>query len=159
MYIKESKTGNPREVPANIGHVFKRFMEYQKNYLKKRERITAKITPNTLIFGNPENDFMPYMYHTFNTTWWKMMNAIGNELRGHKFSSKPYTIYSMRSTYIEDSLLKGTDIFLLSRTTGHSVDMLKKHYERLDVRERAEELTSIDYGKKKRQTKRVSLFD
>ena len=87
------------------------------------------------------------------------MKALEGELKGHKFSSRPYTIYSMRSTFIENSLLGGMDIFLLSRICGHSVDMLQRHYERIDVKERAQEITKIDYGKKKRQVVTVDLFD
>ena len=47
----------------------------------------------------------------------------------------------MRATFIEDHLLKGTDIFLLARIAGHDVKELMKSYERLDIRTRAKEIT------------------
>ena len=78
------------------------------------------------------------------------MLGVGNDLKGHKFSERNYTIYSMRSTFIEDKLLEGMDIYLLARLCGHSVTVLMKHYERLDLRTRAEEITAIDYGKRKK---------
>lgn len=80
-------------------------------------------------------------------------------LKGHKFSERPYTIYSMRSTFIENMLLSKMDIFLLSRICGHSVDMLTRHYERIDVKERAEEITKINYGARDRDKIVVNLFE
>ena len=156
--VQTSKTGQKREIPCNEGHAFRRFYNYQVAYLRKRG-LDLRVTPDTLIFGNPEKQFFPYRYSTFSSSWWKMMKALEGELKGHKFSSRPYTIYSMRSTFIENSLLGGMDIFLLSRICGHSVDMLQRHYERIDVKERAQEITKIDYGKKKRQVVTVDLFD
>ena len=84
-------------------------------------------------------------------TWRKIVDQLMSEgkLKGHKFSDRKYTLYSMRSTFIEDHLLKRTDIFLLARVSGHRVKTLMDTYERLDVRQRAEELTTIEYGKKK----------
>ena len=101
---------------------------------------------------------MPYKYSTFSASWWRMMRALDGELEGHKFSDRPYTIYSMRSTFIEDMLLRKMDIFLLSRICGHSVEMLVKHYERLDIKERAKEVTDINYGARERDRKVVDLF-
>ena len=54
----------------------------------------------------------------------------------------------MRSTFIEDHLLKGTDIFLLARIAGHDVKTLMQSYERMDIRRRAQEITSINWGAK-----------
>ena len=64
----------------------------------------------------------------------------------------------MRSTFIENMLLSKMDIFLLSRICGHSVNMLMKHYERLDVKERAEEVTKLNYGARERDKVSVNLF-
>ena len=86
------------------------------------------------------------------------MKELSGQLKGHKFSDRPYTIYSMRSTMVENGLLSGMDVFLLSRICGHSVDMLQRHYERIDVKERAEEITQINYGQKKKQTNTIDLF-
>ena len=54
------------------------------------------------------------------------------KLKGHKFSDCKYTLYSMRSTFIEGHLLKGTDIFLLARVSGHSVKPPMDTYERME---------------------------
>ena len=86
------------------------------------------------------------------------MQELSGQLKGHKFSDRPYTIYSMRSTFVEAGLLKGMDVFLLSRICGHSVDMLQRHYERIDLKERGEEITKIIYGSKKKKINEIDLF-
>ena len=70
------------------------------------------------------------------------------------------SIYSMRSTFIENNLVAGMDIFLLARICGHSVQMLTKHYERIDIRMRAEEITHINFGNKRQNGgMQVQLFE
>ena len=65
----------------------------------------------------------------------------------------------MRSTFIEDHLIKGTDIFLLARIAGHDVKTLMQSYERMDIRKRAEEITNIGYGKRSTDKRVVNLLD
>ena len=95
------------------------------------------------------------------STWRGIITKLKGEgkLKGHKFSDHRYTLYSMRSTFIEEHLIQGTDIFLLARIAGHSVKELMESYERMDIRKRAEEVTAIDYGKKKQEPKVVNLLD
>tara|TARA_R100001082_G_scaffold93016_1_gene59750 strand:+ start:83 stop:784 length:702 start_codon:yes stop_codon:yes gene_type:complete len=158
IYIRTTKTGDQREVPTNLGNAFRRFKKFQDEYIAAND-LPVSITPNTLIFGNPNNDYFPYQYACFSNSWWKMMAELKPLLKGHKFSERPYTIYSMRSTFIENMLLSKMDIFLLSRICGHSVDMLTRHYERIDVKERAEEITKINYGARDRDKIVVNLFE
>mgnify|MGYP002044683823 FL=1 len=87
--------------------------------------------------------------YNFGKSWKKIIEAVQEELKGHKFSERKYSIYSMRSTFIENNLIAGMDIFLLARICGHSIQMLTKHYERMDIRKRAEEITRINFGKKR----------
>jgi len=74
-------------------------------------------------------------------------------LKGHKSSDHPYTLYSMRATFIENHLIKGTDIFLLSRITGLDVKTLMLSYERIDIRERAKEIKTIVLARRKMKLK------
>ena len=51
------------------------------------------------------------------------------------------------------------DIFLLACICGHSVQMPAKHYERIDIRMRAEEITRINFGDKRQiRGVQVQLF-
>lgn len=94
------------------------------------------------------------------TSWREVVDHLAAEgkLKGHRFSNHRYTLYSMRSTFIEDHLLKGTNIFLLARIAGHDVKELMKSYERLDIRNRAKEITDIQYRKRKQAAKVVDLL-
>jgi integrase len=157
LFIRSSKTGEQREVPSNTGDALLRWANYQKEYNAKRTK--EGITRQTLVFGNPSNEMRAYKYTTYTAAWKQVMQAVAPKLSGHKFSSRQYTIYSMRSTFIENHLLKGLDIFLLARICGHDVKMLMKHYERIDVRKRSREITRIEYGKRKYTKKTIDLFE
>ena len=104
-------------------------------------------------------DWRPWERNQFGKAWIKARNAVGPKLKGHKFSKKPYTLSSLRSTFIEDHLVKGTDIFLLSRIAGHDVKILQRHYERMDIRLRSREITQIEFGKTKDESLLINLFE
>ena len=80
-------------------------------------------------------------------------------VKGHKFSERPYTLYSMRSTFIENHILRGTDAYLLARICGNSVATIMQTYERIDIRRRTKELTDIEFGSKRGNPETISLFD
>ena len=65
----------------------------------------------------------------------------------------------MRSTFIEDHLLKGTDIFLLARISEHDVKTLMQCYEGMNIRRRAQEITSINWSTKKDDFKVEKFID
>lgn len=46
----------------------------------------------------------------------------------NKINSK-YTLYSLRHTYITLQLLSGTDMYLVSKQVGNSLEMIQKHYD------------------------------
>ena len=79
--------------------------------------------------------------------------------QGHKFSDRPYTLYSMRSTFIENHILRGTDAYLLARICGNSVATIMQTYERIDIRKRTKELTDIPFGNRKETPETIKLFD
>ena len=159
VLVKNSKTGEQREVPANIGNALRRFHNYQKKWLYEHGN-PSLLNPNSLIFGNPGNEMRSYNYSVFGKSWKKIIESVQGELKGHKFSERKYSIYSMRSTFIENNLIAGMDIFLLARICGHSIQMLTKHYERMDIRKRAEEITHINFGKKRNEGEvYISLFE
>ena len=81
------------------------------------------------------------------------------KLKGHKFSDRSYTLYSMRSTFIENHILKGTDAYLLARMCGNSVATIMQTYERIDIRKRTKEITDIDFGSKRQNPDAIQLFD
>ena len=96
-------------------------------------------------------------YSRYKQLWIEIRDVIGKKCKGHVFSDEPYTIYSMRSTFIEDSLLAGKDIFLIAKAAGHDVKTLMKHYERIDPRKRSREMTEFQYGAMPKTQKRSAL--
>ena len=159
VMVRDSKTGEQREIPANIGNALRRFHNYQKKWLKEHGQPNL-LNENSLIFGNPGNEMRQYNYSVFGKSWKKIIDAVKDKLKGHKFSERPYSIYSMRSTFIENNLAAGMDIFLLARICGHSVQMLTKHYERMDIRMRAKEITHISFGNKRKDGEiQIRLFE
>ena len=148
------KTSQPREIPCNLGTEFKRWM----TFLKTSGYV---IRGDDYVFAQVHNEMKQPSQARIRQAWRKIVDGLMLEgkLKGHKFSDRKYTLYSMRSTFIEDHLLKGTDIFLLARVSGHSVKTLMDTYERMDIRERAKELTDIDYGKRKNVPQIINLFE
>ena len=149
-----AKTGRVREIPCNLGYVFRRW----KYFLE--EEMGVKVRGDDYVFAQIENEFKKPNQRKIGQHWrWivdKLMET--GELKGHKFSDRPYTLYSMRSTFIENHLLRGTDIFLLARMCGNSVKTIMDTYERIDIRKRTKEITDIDYGKKSQNAAAIQLY-
>ena len=81
------------------------------------------------------------------------------ELKGHWASDKPYTLYSLRSSFVDDKLMQDTTIAVLSMMTGHDPKILMRNYSRLDVLRQSRDLTKLPIGRKKDVKKIVELFD
>jgi len=81
--------------------------------------------------------------------WHDIRSALHNQIEGNRFSERPYTLYSLRSTFIEDCIADGLDVYLVARLCGNSVAVIQKHYDRHDVLKRAEEVQSLPFGKTK----------
>ena len=156
--VTSGKTGQIREVPTNTGYVFVRLKDYLNNYYKQHSS-NRQVEGNDLVFGNVNNYGRPYDYSMFNRNWRNRVRVVKDKLKGNKFTDENYTVYSMRSTFITNKLISGLDIFLLSRITGHDVKILMRHYERMDIRRRSEEITKIEYGRRRNENIKVKLFD
>ena len=156
--VTSGKTGQIREVPTNTGYVFVRWRDFLNSYYDKHFT-NEEVQGNDLVFGNVNNEGKPYYYTMFTKSWRTIRELVQDRLEGNKFSDEPYTIYSMRSTFIENKLVDGLDLFLLSRISGHDPKVLLKYYERMDIRKRSEEITAIHYGKRKKDYKTIQLFN
>ena len=150
-----AKTQDYREIPCNLGNVFKRW----KDILSKE--FDYKIKGDDYVFAQIFNDGKQPSQRKIGQHWrWicdYLMSA--GKLKGHKFSDRAYTLYSMRSTFIENHILRGTDAYLLARICGNSVATIMQTYERIDIRKRTKELTDIEFGKKRQRPETIQLFD
>ena len=157
VYTIRSKTKQAREIPVNQARELRRWKKIQEDYLAERKSI-LQITRNTLVFGNPNNDFKAYGYTNYQRSWREIREALKDKFRGHRFSKHPYTIYSMRSTFIEDHLLKGTPVFEVAEMAGHSVIETQKTYAKLNLRKKGREITLPKMGEKFSPRKQIDLF-
>ena len=150
-----AKTQEYREIPCNLGQVFKRW----RNFLKTQTN--QPIKGDDYVFAQIYNEMRLPCQRRIGRQWRDICNLLLSEgkLKGHKFSDRPYTLYSMRSTFIENHILRGTDAYLLARICGNSVATIMQTYERIDIRRRTKELTDIEFGSKKGNPETISLFD
>ena len=89
-----------------------------------------------------------------------MRRELADKLKGHRFSPHPYTVYSLRSSFAEDHLLKGTPVLEVAEMMGHSVVETQKTYVRLNLLKKGREITMPEFGKRLRgDGEVVDLFD
>jgi len=150
-----AKTQDYREIPCDLGSVFKRW----KEILKKEFNHTIK--GDEYVFAQIFNELNQPNQRKIGQHWRWICDYLLSEgkLKGHKFSDRAYTLYSMRSTFIENHILRGTDAYLLARICGNSVATIMQTYERIDIRKRTKELTDIEFGKKRQRPETISLYD
>ena len=149
IHIRKSKTGNKRDVicRSNSGSHLLEFLKFQRKYMNEYFP-NVPLKDSGLLFGKPEDFFEKTFAYRYFDNLWEMVRE-GCELQGNRFSERPYTLYSLRSTFIEDSITAGLDVYLVARLCGNSVAVIQKHYDRHDVVKRAEEIQALPIGKAK----------
>lgn len=157
--IRKTKTKEPRQVPANCGKQLKEWLDFQKEFAARyySEGIKRVFNKDSYVFSNMNNNCEPYAISHFQQTLRAIYRRL--DLRGHWSSDKPYTLYSLRSTFIDEQLMKDTPIAVLSMMTGHDPKVLMKHYQQLDVLRKTRELTALPIGKRKDDKETINLWD
>ena len=152
IHVRKSKTGKRRDVVcrSNAGARLRDFLIYQRQYIEAHFP-GVTITDESLIFGKPDEFFEKGYAYTYWQQRWReyIINPLSNKLEGNKFSERNYTLYSLRSSFVEDCIRDGLDIYLIARLAGNSVQVIQKYYDRHNVIDRMEEIQAIDYGKRK----------
>lgn len=153
-----SKTQQAREIPANQARELRRWKQFLDDFIAEKG-LSTKITKETLVFGQPHFGWNSFSYKHIGETWRSIRREISEKLQGHRFSPHPYTIYSLRSTFAEDHLLKGTPVLEVAEMMGHSVVETQKTYARLNLRKKGREITMPELGKRiSGEGKVVDLF-
>jgi integrase len=156
--LRDSKTGTIREVPCNGADALLRWMKYRVTYCKSLGQMEGVNSPQHYVFCNPHDDNKPYAHVSYFNAWKVILSGVQDKLRGNKFSSRGYTLYSFRSSYVEQMLMKGIDVHVVARLAGHSVSTLMRHYNRLDVRMKTADITEIKYNKPKDSLKIAEII-
>ena len=105
VVLRSSKTGAIRISSCNCVYVFERWLEFQKAWIKERG-LTTDITPNDYVFGRPHEGGRVLSYSSFKRYWQDIRNRVQPRLKGHVFSDERYTLYSLRSTFIEETCFR-----------------------------------------------------
>ena len=166
-YIRtiRSKTQKAREIPANQARELTRWKKWVEDYIAERgirdprsvfEPLT--ITRDTLVFGQPDFGFVSFSSKHVGEMWREIRRELADQLTGHRFSPHPYTLYSMRSTFIEDHLLKGTPVIEVAEMAGHSIIETQRSYARLNLRKKGRELSMPKLGDTMGNGEVVDLF-
>ena len=153
-----SKTQQPREIPVNQARELRRWKQFMEKYMEDNHFLDKTITKEDFVFGNIHHYFRPYSYKYYSTSWREVRRKLKGKLNGHRFSPHPYTIYSMRSTFIEDQLIKGTPVMEVAEMAGHDVRETQRTYARLNLRRKGRELTLPVMGRKHTIGTKVDLF-
>ena len=152
LFIRKSKTGKKRDVlcRSNAGFHLYDFIKFQANYISNF--CSFNITPEMEVFAKPEDKMMKGFAYRYLNSLWKdyVIQPLHNQLEMNRFSDKPYTIYSLRSTFIENCIEAGLDVYLVAKLCGNSVSIIQRYYDRSDVIKRADEVQAINYGNHKR---------
>ena len=143
---KRTKNKVDRTVPSHAGPQLQQWLEYVKDYRARNG--LRPLEPTDLVFGNPATN-KPYPYSMWSKCWDNLRKELGLE---------HLNLYSTRSTYITGQLEQGVDVYLVARLANHSVEILQRHYDRMNLAKRATEATPRRYGKRE-EDEVVSALD
>jgi len=138
--IRRTKTGVPREVPCLVATHLIRWSEFVDQWRKENGYPPKKASD--LVFVNPATG-KPYSYTSYSNGW----KTIRNALKEQDFS-QDFTLYSTRSSYVTNQLEEGVPSDYVTKLTGHAYEVMKRHYERMRMRNLIPELTKRTYGKR-----------
>ena len=144
--IKKSKTREPRQVPANCGKQLKEWLEYQQWFANEyySDGIKRVFNKDTHVFCNFNKNCLPYTESQIQKTLRQIYRRL--DLSGHWASDKPYTLYSLRSSFVDDKLMADVPVAIVAMMSGHDVKTLMKHYSRLNVMRKSREVTKLPVG-------------
>jgi integrase len=107
LHIRKTKTGIKRDVVcrSNSGAHLLEFLNFQRKHINNHSP-TMVLKDDSLLFGKPEELFEKgYFYRYLDKLWDKVRTGLAGQLEGNKFSERPYTLYSLRSTFRTASLM------------------------------------------------------
>jgi integrase len=153
IFLHHTKTGRPRDIicRSNAAERIVKFRQFQKQYFEANA--IKPPTEDSLFFGKPAELMLKTYSHNYLNQIWKqeIVDPIKDQLEGNRYSDKNYTIYSLRTTFIENCILDGIDIYTVATLCGNSVKTIQRHYDRHDVLTKAADIQQIERGRKKQE--------
>jgi hypothetical protein len=158
--IKDTKNKRLREADYPVGRELLFLRKQYQKWHEEAPQSCAKPMPSDYLFHLPENGYKrdpetrkatsqivqagsrKLSYTSVSDAWAKILQSASLLRRSDDGRELPkYTIRSCRSWYVTNRLRNGTDIFLICKASGHDIATCKRHYERLSLREKRNELT------------------
>lgn len=87
-----------------------------------------------------------------------MLDAMEEPLAPYVLSDKPYTLYSLSSTYICNLIVDGKGIYDVAKLAGHTIAVCEKYYARIDLSNKAKETTDLDSGSRRSRTTEIQRY-
>ena len=137
--IRKTKTKVPREVPCRTAKYLERWKEFVLQWREDNGYPPPQGTD--LVFANPKTN-RPYSYRMYASAWEKIRTELQEHFSDH------FTLYSTRSSYVTNILEEGVSRDDVCKLTGHSYEVMTRHYDRMKMRNRIPEVTKRMYGKK-----------
>ena len=126
LKFRDLRTGNIREVPTSIGIDLIKWKNYSNIFRKKY--CLPSIDKTDYIFHNPFTN-KPYSYTQILKSWDRM--RVDNEkILSYQDKKYPYTLSSLRNSYIKNHINSGTDLYQIKKLTGHSLDQLNYYFDK-----------------------------
>ena len=119
-----------RPVVSHAGQLIQSFRSYAIKW--RKEQGFRAIKADDLIFCFPRTN-EPYPYSQLGTSFRKLLKHL-------KLDGRGYTLRSLRATYVTDQIGKGVSPYILAKNTGHSIEVMRKHYEAMAIDDVAEAL-------------------
>ena len=139
VHIRKTKTKVPREVPCRAAEYLERWRDFAVQW--RKDNGYPPLKGSDLIFANPKTN-KPYSYTMFTKAWSELKLKIGDKFEDN------YTLYSTRSSFVTNLLEEGVSADDVCKLTGHSYFILRRHYDRMKMRNRIPEVTKRRYGQK-----------
>ena len=111
-----------RKIVSHSAFAIRSWRNYAADWRKKHG--FRSIKPGDTMFAYPVTE-QPYPYQQISMRWREVLETVGLNNQG-------YTLRSLRSTYVTNQIARGVSPYILARNTGHSVEVMRKHYEQLD---------------------------
>lgn len=156
--VRKTKTGEPRQVPGNCGKQLKEWLEYQQWFAGEYfgKSISKVFNSDSYVFCNFNSNCNAYCLDLFQKTLRSIYRKL--DLKGHWSSDKPYTLYSLRSSYINDRLMDNIPVATIAIASGHDIKTLMRYYQQLDVLRKSRELTKLPVGKRKDGKQQIQMW-
>ena len=119
------------------------FVRLKELYLEwhKKDPSFHKPTSESRIFCHPKTG-AKINYNTMTVAYKDVLESLGMRDK--------YTFYSCRAFYVTERIKEGVDSYTVAKQTGHSLEICRRHYEKIKMDDMADEATKRTYGKKKK---------